>query len=93
MATLKAGTRMRSAVCKTEVMVIVAPAVDVQLSCGGAAMIARSETPPPGGGAAADSQGGDPPRATHLRAGRAPGPRLRYARAALAGGGRRAPGA
>ena len=31
MATLKAGTRMRSAVCKTEVMVIVAPAVDVQL--------------------------------------------------------------
>ena len=58
MATLKAGTRMRSAVCKTEVMVIVAPAVDVQLSCGGAAMIASSETPPAGGAPAADSSGG-----------------------------------
>ncbi len=58
MATLKAGTRMRSAVCKTEVMVIVAPATDVQLSCGGAPMIASSETPPAGGAPAADSSGG-----------------------------------
>jgi hypothetical protein len=32
---LKAGTRLRSAVCATEVMVIAAPAADVDLTCGG----------------------------------------------------------
>ncbi len=58
MATLKAGTRMRSAVCKTEVMVIVAPAADVELGCGGAPMIASTATPPAGGVPAADSSGG-----------------------------------
>ena len=58
MATLKAGTRMRSAVCKTEVMVIVAPATDVELGCGGAPMIASTEPPPAGGAPSADSSGG-----------------------------------
>jgi hypothetical protein len=51
MAELKAGTRMRSAVCATEVMVIAAPAGDVELTCGGAAMIPMSEQP---GAAAVD---------------------------------------
>jgi len=45
MTQLKAGTRMRSAVCKTEVMVIAAPATEVELSCGGAPMIAMTEEP------------------------------------------------
>ena len=44
MAELKAGTRIKSAVCATEVMVIAAPAGDVELTCGGAAMIAGTET-------------------------------------------------
>jgi hypothetical protein len=32
---LKAGTRLRSAVCTTEVMIIAAPAQHVDLTCGG----------------------------------------------------------
>jgi len=39
MAVLKAGTRLKSAVCNTEVMVVAAPKEDVELSCGGAPMI------------------------------------------------------
>ena len=39
MAQLKAGTRLRSAVCNTEVMVVLAPSGDVELTCGGAPMI------------------------------------------------------
>ncbi len=39
MAQLKAGTRLRSAVCNTEVMVVLAPSGDVELTCGGASMI------------------------------------------------------
>ena len=39
MATLKAGARLKSAVCDTQVMVIVAPAGDVTLSCGGAPLL------------------------------------------------------
>ena len=39
MATLKAGARLRSAVCDTQVMVIAAPAGDVALSCGGAPLL------------------------------------------------------
>jgi hypothetical protein len=48
MAELKAGTRMRSAVCATEVMVIAAPVGDLDLSCGGVPMIAISEQAPGG---------------------------------------------
>jgi hypothetical protein len=40
MATLKAGSKLKSAVCDTEVMVIRAPAQDIDLRCGGAAMAA-----------------------------------------------------
>ena len=39
---------MRSAVCKTEVMVIAAPGDDVDLRCGGTAMIAIDGEPPAG---------------------------------------------
>jgi hypothetical protein len=52
MADVKAGSRMRSAVCATEVMVIAAPPAAVELTCGGAAMIAMTEEP---GGAEIDS--------------------------------------
>ncbi len=39
MPTLSAGKRLKSAVCATEIMVIAAPDGDVQLACGGAAMV------------------------------------------------------
>ena len=39
MAQLKPGSRVRSAVCDTEVMVIAAPAGDVEVTCGGAPVI------------------------------------------------------
>jgi len=39
MPTLKPGTRLRSAVCTTEVMVIQAPGADVEITCGGAPMV------------------------------------------------------
>jgi hypothetical protein len=48
MPQLKAGTRLRSAVCTTEVIVIAAPPGDVDVRCGGAPMIGAGETPPPG---------------------------------------------
>jgi hypothetical protein len=48
MATaLKAGTRFRSAVCDTQVMVIKAPAGEFDLHCGGAPMLAASEASAP----------------------------------------------
>ncbi len=37
---LKTGARLQSTVCNAEVMIITAPAQDVSLSCGGAAMAA-----------------------------------------------------
>lgn len=40
MATLKVGTRLKSAVCATEVMVVGAPGDDVDVRCGGASMVA-----------------------------------------------------
>ncbi len=48
MAKLKAGIRMRSAVCATEVMVVAAPESEVGLSCGGAPMIPVGEEPAAG---------------------------------------------
>ena len=39
MAILKAGTRLKSAVCSTEIMVVAAPKDEVELTCGGAAVI------------------------------------------------------
>ena len=37
---LKAGARLKSAVCSTEVIVVKAPADDVEATCGGAPMVA-----------------------------------------------------
>jgi hypothetical protein len=39
MAGLKAGARLKSAVCETQVMVIATPEADVVLTCGGAPML------------------------------------------------------
>lgn len=58
MAEIKPGSRLRSAVCDTEVMVVAAPAGGVELACGGAAMLALSEEPPAGGSPAADAADG-----------------------------------
>lgn len=43
---LKAGSRLKSAVCATQVMVIAAPAGEVALSCGGAPMLGVAENAP-----------------------------------------------
>ena len=53
MAVLKAGSRLRSAVCDSEVMVVMAPEGDVEVTCGGAAMVALG-TDPPGDATLAD---------------------------------------
>ena len=45
---LKPGTRLRSAAGSTEVVVVRAPADDVDLRCGGHPMLAMSEQPPDG---------------------------------------------
>ncbi len=58
MALLKAGTRMKSAVCATEVMVIAAPKEEVAVTCGGAPMLGMAEAKPEGGAVAADANGG-----------------------------------
>lgn len=47
MNMLKAGTRMKSAVCDAEVMVIKVPAGECQLNCGGQPMIAMAATRDP----------------------------------------------
>jgi hypothetical protein len=46
MAIFKAGTRLRSAVCSSELMLIVAPDHDVTLTCGGFAVIELAGDPP-----------------------------------------------
>ena len=58
MAPLKPGTRLRSAVCAAEVMVVAAPDRDTQLSCGGAAMLDIEAQPPAGLSLATDAAGG-----------------------------------
>ena len=42
MPQLKPGTRLRSAVCDTEVMIVAAPASEVKLTCGGQPMLEMS---------------------------------------------------
>lgn len=44
---LKPGSRLSSAVCDTEVVVVKAPAADVDLRCGGYPMVPKGETAPP----------------------------------------------
>ena len=58
MPQLKPGTRLRSAVCETEVMVIQAPAEEVELTCGGAPMIPHDAEPPPGAALDESAAGG-----------------------------------
>ncbi|HVT36295.1 MAG TPA: hypothetical protein VHE37_11950 [Nevskiaceae bacterium] len=48
MAILKAGSRYKSAVCDTQVMVIKAPAGEFDLRCGGVAMLTGTATAPAG---------------------------------------------
>ena len=48
MAQLKAGSRLRSAVCDTEVMVVMAPQGDVEPTCGGAPMVELGADVPAG---------------------------------------------
>lgn len=45
---LKAGAKLHSAVCDTQVIVVKAPAVEVELGCGGAPLLADGETGPEG---------------------------------------------
>jgi len=56
MALLKAGTRLKSAVCNTEVMIVAAPKDEVEVTCGGAPLIAMSDDG--GGEIAEDAKGG-----------------------------------
>jgi len=42
---LKPGTKLRSDVCETQVIVVRAPAEDVALGCGGAPLIAADTEP------------------------------------------------
>jgi hypothetical protein len=58
MAQLKAGTRMRSAVCSTEVMVVAAPSHEVEVTCGGVPMIDMKAEPPAGVSLSADAAAG-----------------------------------
>jgi len=57
MAELKAGARLKSAVCDTQVMVIAAPEGEVALCCGGAPMLELTADSP-GGGIDADHERG-----------------------------------
>jgi hypothetical protein len=57
MAELKAGTRMKSAVCATEVMVIAATTGDLDVTCGGASMVGHTETAEGGSVDAAHAEG------------------------------------
>jgi hypothetical protein len=52
---LKAGTRLKSAVCETQVIAVRAPAGDVDLTCGGQPMLALDDT----GGGGTPSAGHD----------------------------------
>src|SRR4051812_36707308 len=45
---LKAGSRWRSAVCDTEVVIVRAPSGDVSLECGGAPMVPHDAEKPGG---------------------------------------------
>lgn len=47
MMEIKTGARLRSAVCSTEVIVVKATPGEVDLRCGGAPMLAASETRDP----------------------------------------------
>ena len=43
MPELKTGARLKSAVCDGEIMVVTTPGGDINLTCGGAAMVAGGD--------------------------------------------------
>lgn len=49
MPSVSPGARLRSATCDTEVVVVRTDASDVDVRCGGAPLLAWTETRPPGG--------------------------------------------
>jgi hypothetical protein len=55
---LKAGSRLKSAVCETEVIAVRAPGVDVDLRCGGSPMIEFEAERPAGAVISPDFEGG-----------------------------------
>ncbi len=58
MPSLKVGSRLRSSVCATEVMVIAAPEADVALRCGGAPMVPLDAEPEAGATLDPEASGG-----------------------------------
>lgn len=56
---LRPGQKLRSAVCDAQVVVVRAPADDVEISCGGSPLLADGEEPD--GAAALDPSLGDGP--------------------------------
>ena len=58
---LKPGSRWKSAVCDTEVVVVRATAGDIALECGGHPMVAHADAKPAGLTASADHAGGTQP--------------------------------
>lgn len=46
MPLLKVGARLRSAVCTTEIIVVKAPAREIEISCGGSPLLAMDEERP-----------------------------------------------
>lgn len=58
MATLKAGARLKSAVCNTEVMVIAAPSGDCDVRCGGAPLLEMAAAKPAAGSPSPDAAKG-----------------------------------
>lgn len=58
MARLSVGSRLRSAVCATEVMVVAAPDGDLDMTCGGVTMIGVDEEVPEGATVSPDAAEG-----------------------------------
>ncbi len=58
---LKPGQKLRSAVCDAQVVVVKAPATDVEVGCGGVPLLADGEEPGSAGAAALDASLGDGP--------------------------------
>ena len=58
MAQLKPGTRLRSSVCATEVMVVAAPKGGVEVTCGGAPLAGLDAPPAAAGKPSPDASGG-----------------------------------
>ena len=55
---LRAGTRLKSAVCETQVIVVRAPKAEVDQWCGGHPMVAIDASPPPALQVSSDHAGG-----------------------------------